>query len=141
VGHLITLTVAGAPIGIGESPRRLCCMCLARQRRGRWDHLLTNPMPEHVAERDAAIADAAADHRTATAHLEATNATLLPLGSADAAAARRAVADAQAALDNANKPVNYPVNRCFSPDGCPLVALEVQSWVETRPDGARPLRR
>ena len=119
------------PIGIGESIRRLICKCLARQRRKRWDYFLTHMLPEDAAARDAAIAEAEEECRTATTALDMAGELG---GGAAACAARSELQQAQQRRATASVPVNFPRNHCFSPDGCPMTALTVQAWMEEAAD-------
>jgi hypothetical protein len=48
--------------------------------------------------------------------------------------AEAALTEANSALAAARRTPNYPVNYCFSPDGCQLTHLTVQGWLKSEPD-------
>ena len=50
------------------------------------------------------------------------------------AACHEQVLAAQVSHAEAQAPINFHVNYCFSPNGTELTAMTVQSWIESRPD-------
>jgi len=103
------------------------------QERGYFSKHLTSPLPWEVDARETDIretrlaAQRAADFFTTVSSSTGASQTTVDGARADLQAACTAVADAE-------RPLNVPINVCFSPDGCNIANLAIDILMEATPD-------